>query len=337
MTRAAAFALERAAAASPNADALYDVLPAHLQRLVACGPVFVAAVDPSTLHFVREVRLDISDEAASQFLAHEVGVPDVVKFRALAVSDDPVDTLFRATDRAPASSARWREVIEPLGWGDELRVAIRDRGRTWGVLCLHRVASESPFDDNDVAAVRQVVPQLAAAFRRTALASSPSDDTAHPPGVVVLDDQFVVTSLNDAAATWLDLLGAAGNGLPIVVMSVAARTVTSSHPQSVAAVARDGRWLGIHASPLHGQGPDAVVVVIQPAHPGDAFAALAAAAQLTARETDVAAAAFRGLSDRAIARSLGLSEYTVQDHLKRVYGKTGARGRADLIARLTAC
>jgi DNA-binding CsgD family transcriptional regulator len=61
---------------------------------------------------------------------------------------------------------------------------------------------------------------------------------------------------------------------------------------------------------------------------------VAAAARLTPRETEVAAAVLRGLSDRAIARSLQLSEYTVQDHLKQVYAKTGTAGRADFVARL---
>lgn len=323
-------------ATAPDADALCSVVPDLLQRLVGCGPVFMAAVDPGTLHFVRDARRGISDETASRFLTHEVRVPDVIQFRTLAAAGDPVDTLFHATDRTPGSSARWRAILEPLGWGDELRVAVRDGARTWGVLCLHRSAEESPFEADDAAAVRLVLPQLAAAFRRISLLRPARDTAAHlpPPGVVILDTQLVVTSMTGAAASWLQVFGSARHGAPIVLMSLAARTISSGHPQSVALVTCDGVWVSLHASPLHGPGPDAVAVVVQPAHPDDAFPVLAATAQLTPRETDVAAAAIRGLSDRAIARSLRLSEYTVQDHLKRVYAKTGARGRADLIARL---
>ena len=102
----------------------------------------------------------------------------------------------------------------------------------------------------------------------------------------------------------------------------------------MAAIARDGSWLSIHSSPLHGPGPDALVLVIRSARPGDASAALVSASHLTPRESDVAAEAVRGLSDRAIARSLGLIEYTVQDHLEHVYAKTGARGRAEFLAHL---
>lgn len=334
MPRSASYALERVVATASDTAALCDSLPAHLQDLVGCGPVFLAAVDPVTMHFVRETRSDISDDAASRFLAHEVSVPDVAKFRALAAARDPVDTLFHATDGAPRQSPRWRDVVEPLGWGDELRVAIREGGRTWGVLCLHRTASESPFDDDDIAAVRHVVPLLAAAFQRVVLRASADTGVGLPPAVVILDDQLIVRSLTGAAAEWFDLLGASGEGAPIVLMSVAAQTLSMARPQSVAVVVGDGSWASVHASPLHGPGPEAVAVVVEAAHPGDAFPAFAAAVQLTPRETEVAAAALRGLSDRAIARSLQLSEYTVQDHLKSVYAKTGARGRADLIARL---
>jgi DNA-binding CsgD family transcriptional regulator len=285
---------------------------------------------------VRQFRCDISDEAASQFLAHEIGVPDVVKFRALAAARDPIDSLFHATDQTPQGSARWRAVIEPLGWGDELRVALREGGQTWGALCLHRTAGEAPFDADDVIAVRRLVPGLAAAFRRMSLLSAvPSPQPwALDPGVVVLDDQLVVTATSGAATSWLDQLATTGEGIPVVLMSAAAQALTSGHPQSLATVTRHGRWLSVHASVLRGPGKDAVAVVLQPAHPGDAFPRLAAAARLTPRETEVAAAVLGGLSDRVIARRLGLSEYTVQDHLKRVYAKTGAAGRADLVARL---
>src|ERR1043165_9956894 len=53
VARGALSRLEVAAAATAAADALHESLPALLEQLVACGPVFVAAVDPTTLHFTR--------------------------------------------------------------------------------------------------------------------------------------------------------------------------------------------------------------------------------------------------------------------------------------------
>jgi DNA-binding CsgD family transcriptional regulator len=41
----------------------------------------------------------------------------------------------------------------------------------------------------------------------------------------------------------------------------------------------------------------------------------------------------RGLLTDAIARELHLSPWTVQDHLKAIFGKVGVSGRGELVAR----
>ena len=53
---------------------------------------------------------------------------------------------------------------------------------------------------------------------------------------------------------------------------------------------------------------------------------------LTARERDVARAAARGATSRAIADELGLSARTVDNHLGSVYAKLGVSGRTELAA-----
>lgn len=57
---------------------------------------------------------------------------------------------------------------------------------------------------------------------------------------------------------------------------------------------------------------------------------------LSPREREVLDPALEGLSARAIARRLSLSEATVRSHLSAIYSKLGVAGRIELLARLNA-
>jgi DNA-binding NarL/FixJ family response regulator len=101
---------------------------------------------------------------------------------------------------------------------------------------------------------------------------------------------------------------------------------------------RTGVWLLVHASCL--QSADGALanaaVVIEPAKASEVAALLVEAYELTPREVDVTRALARGLTTNEIAQELHLSRYTVQDHLKSVYEKTGVSSRGELVAKMFA-
>jgi DNA-binding NarL/FixJ family response regulator len=102
--------------------------------------------------------------------------------------------------------------------------------------------------------------------------------------------------------------------------------------------ATDGSWLALHASVLRERdgslGPTAVVV--ERAKASEVAPLIVAAYELTPREVEVTRALARGLSTSEIAAELHLSRYTVQDHLKSAYEKTGVSSRGELVAKLYA-
>jgi len=75
-----------------------------------------------------------------------------------------------------------------------------------------------------------------------------------------------------------------------------------------------------------------VSVVVEPARRDRMADAVARFHGLSPREREVARLVLRGASTKAIGVRLGLSAWTVQDHLKSIFEKTGVRTRGELSA-----
>jgi DNA-binding CsgD family transcriptional regulator len=78
-----------------------------------------------------------------------------------------------------------------------------------------------------------------------------------------------------------------------------------------------------------------VTVVIQPADLRQSLPALGAWCGLTSRESQVVELVARGFPSKQVARRLGLSVYTANDHLCAAYRKAGVSGRDELLALAT--
>jgi len=107
-----------------DAASLRDEVLRRLRRIMTVDAAFFGTVDPQTLLFTSAVAEEPLRPATSEFLENEYGRADVNKFAALAEAADPVSSLDLATRGQRADSARYREVMGPLGLGDELRAAL---------------------------------------------------------------------------------------------------------------------------------------------------------------------------------------------------------------------
>ena len=79
---------------------------------------------------------------------------------------------------------------------------------------------------------------------------------------------------------------------------------------------------------------DDLAVIIEPAHPSRNAPLILSSLGLTPRESEIARLVLRGASTKAICAELHLSTYTVKDHLKSIFDKTGVRSRRDLVAQI---
>ena len=89
----------------------------------------------------------------------------------------------------------------------------------------------------------------------------------------------------------------------------------------------------IEGAPLDGDGAGRVAITVRAATADEVFDVLCRAHDLTRRERELAGLMLGGLATKQLAEALCISPYTVKDHLKAIFDKTGMRSRRELISR----
>jgi len=301
-------------------------------------------LDPASLLITSHFN-EHMPELPPEWLAYEYYEDDVHKLADVARSEAGVSTLHEATGGDPRSSPRWHANME-LGGDQELIAGLRTAsGDVWGGLGLYRETGAPLFDAGEIAFVRAVSPLLAEGAKRALLLGEATDpEGPEAPGLLVLSREWEIESSTPGVERWVsDLPGGdwdAGR-LPTAVRAVAESARRSAgrldEPGEIS-VARvlcgSGRWVVLHGATLSGRGAERVAVIVEPAHPTRLVPLLMSAYGLTDREQDVTRLVLQGESTTAIAEHLSISPHTVQEHLKRVFEKTGVRSRRDLVGKV---
>ncbi len=325
-----------------------------LDRAIGFDGASLLTVDPATLLPNGLVlREGVDPVLLPRLLDIELGEPDFNKFSTLARERTPAASLSMATNGDLDKSVRQRELRRPKGFDDELRVVCSDTTGTWGALTLLRESGRPRFAVREVHFVASLAPLLADGLRRAALLGDVATCDQRGVGVVVLGRHNAVEMATAEAVRWLTDLAAGdkpGAELPVAVLAVAARArrIVSDYQddpdrqqrgsETVFARARvratDGRWVTVRGSVL-GDGPESsVAVLMEEVQPPELAPLIADVYGLTDRERRVTELVAQGHSTNDVGQRLHLSAYTVQDHLKSAFEKTGTSSRGELVARL---
>lgn len=320
----------------------------RLQRVLPVDAVWWATSDPATLLFTQAFRRGLPDRSIPYFVDNEFLGHDVNRWTELAQDPGGVGTLSGATNGDPGASARFRDLFQPLGLGDELRAVLRTGDACWGLMCLHREAG-LPFSAADEQLVRQLAPHLAEGIRAGLLMpGTAASAAADSPGLVILDQAGELVTATVAAQAWFAELGhdrRDGSPVPAEVSTAAGllhraemieRTGSGSTVPRLRVRTEAGRWIVLHASWLQlAEGePPQIAVIIEIAAPAEVATVIMQAYGLTERERTVTGLVCQGRSTGQIAAELWISPDTVQDHLKSVFDKTGVRSRREVIATI---
>ncbi len=330
---------------------LHTELAARIRRVVPVDAMCWHGLDPDTrlLTTANPVELmeggfltpDTEAKAAGAVVTSEYLRDDVNPFAALAARRMPVGILSETTRGRPERSARYVEYLEPIGTPFEMRVAMVTRGRAWGCVVLHRTEATGDFSSDEARIMARLSRPIAEALRssyRVDAARRPDEDRA--PGLLVLDARDQVELMTPPAVALFEQLvrdDPAHRAVPAGALSLAAdvrrhgRAGRSAPPLRVPSTSG---WLTFHGSLPDGAASGRVAIVVQRAGEEYAVPLRLEAFGLTAREREVATLVARGLDTAAIAERLVISAWTVQDHLKAVFAKTGTSSRRELLSQV---
>jgi DNA-binding CsgD family transcriptional regulator len=281
--------------------------------------------DPGTYAAVFDIEYGTGDEPGRLETLRGLGIP--------------VRTLREATAGRVRSCRYFVDVLAPHGLRDEVRMLLRGRnGLVWGGCTMAR-SRGAVFSDAEVALLGSVLAEVGDGLRTTLFRASvqvlPDSPSGPAVAVVTADDELAYAT--DAALDWLARLGWGAVDRPVALLpGLAAATGLRRSGRSSATLrtrTRDGEWVVIRAG---WQAPESggVVLTIERAHLPEVASLAALAHGLTRREAEVLAHLLAGDSREEIAQALVISPWTVQDHLRSIYAKTGTSGRRGLVSLL---
>jgi DNA-binding CsgD family transcriptional regulator len=301
-------------------------------------------LDPASLLITSHYH-DGLPQYPPKMLRHEYYGEDVNQIADVVRSESGLSTLHEATGGDPSSSPSWQMNIA-MGGDQEMIAALRTaNGEVWGAVGLYRAPGAPMFDGEEKAFLKAVAPDLANGARTGLLVGEARDPQwPNSPGLVVLSEGGDLESTTPGVERWLCELpdGDLDAGrLPSVVHAVAGRALRTAQsrddPGEVAlarVLSRSGTWIVLHGTSLVASGSRRAAVIVEPAHPARITPLLMSAYGLSDREQEVTRLVLRGDSTSQIAERLVVSPHTVQEHLKKIFEKTGVRSRRELVGKV---
>jgi DNA-binding CsgD family transcriptional regulator len=320
-----------------------------LNKLVSNGTEtidspFWFTLDPES-YLVTSIYGQGCDVDPGDYMRWELLADDFIKTADVVQNPRGVLTLHEATDGQPERSPIYVEVMVPNGMAQELLVALRSStGENWGVTRLNRAPGDPMFSEHDINFMSAAAPLIAEGVRRGLLVGEASEpEQPDAPGLVVMTLDGEVGSLSPAAEEWFSRLpddNGRRDGVPTSVLATATAALRDAEHGEAGGVSTarvpmtNGRWAVVQGAVTGTSTDSRVTVIIQPAHPDRIAPLLMSIYGLTGREQEVTQRVLRGGSTTELAKALGVSPLTVQQHLKSIFEKTGVNSRGELVAKV---
>jgi DNA-binding CsgD family transcriptional regulator len=248
--------------------------------------------------------------------------------------------LIRA--RYLADEAAWLDHLAGLGVTDTVTVVLADRFGSWGWLDLWRCGSTfSPEESGLLAGLATTLTEGVRQGQARTFLEQPDRLAMAGPAVVLLSPNLDVVSQTSTAATALRRLNPPGeepipDPIPAAAINVGAALLAAEAgvlggPPWSRVHLGGGCWVTLRAERLTDGG---IAVTIETSTPAERREVFGRAHGLSPREREIVELLATGADSRSMARTLALSEHTVNDHVRSVLAKTRSATRQVLLSRI---
>jgi hypothetical protein len=191
-----------------DVPSFFDETGRILRKAIAFDGFCSMTVDPATMLLTSHIAHDsVRPEDVPRLGQNEFLEEDVNKFAVLARAARPAGVLTDATGHVPERSPRYRDILQPNGFRDELRLTLLDDGACWGWVAFYSREESGNFELEDAALAASLSDHLAQGLRRAILLTAvPTDEEPDALGLILLAPGGSVEAMTPAAERWLSRL-----------------------------------------------------------------------------------------------------------------------------------
>ncbi|PGS42253.1 helix-turn-helix transcriptional regulator [Bacillus cereus] len=313
-----------------------------LKKVISFDASCFTAIDPRTFLSTGAYTDRRIEQLHSQLFMNEFLEDDYNKFKDLARNPPHVGAMCIITNDNPIKSTRYRNILKPAGFIDEVRVVCMSKGKCFGHLSLFRDKTKVPFQHDECKYLSKVGLLAGDTLRTSFIIRSEEQVKVVGRGMIVLNENLRLNYWDQTGYIWLsnfrkyEQLNEDDIPRPIraVCSKVKANETNKEATVCISLTCRE--FLVIRASRLEGYSSchTGYRVLFESARPEEVFPFLADSYCLSQREKEVIVGIVRGLSTKEVAKELCISTYTVQDHFKSIFEKVGVCSRNELIWEL---
>ncbi|MBS4207100.1 LuxR C-terminal-related transcriptional regulator [Bacillus sp. FJAT-50079] len=311
----------------------------QIKRRIPYEAYCFTTVDPQTLLSTGAITDERIEVLHPQLFENEYIEKDMNRYIELFEGKTYCNSIFEGTRGEGVRSKRFREILSPAGFIDELRAVLVYKNRCYGFLTLYRTKEQGLFSQTEIGYLKETLASIAKGLKESISRSyqlvSRPENTSIGTGLIVLDQKLNIISTNQTGFNFLEWLRQEefleNNCLPRPIRAICSQGKKRS--SKILIHAFNHSFMTLNVSPLFGSSSQ-IALLIERIKFHESLMLFSYLYELTDREYELLELLIEGKSTKCMANQLSISTYTVQDHLKSIFIKIKVNSRMELMNKI---